>query len=381
MRVLGVDPGLTRCGLGVVDGAPGAAGPGRSRAWSGPTPTPTSPSDWSPSSSALDAGLDRWRPDAVAVERVFSQHNVRTVMGTAQASGVAIAGRRAARPAGRAAHAQRGQGRRHRQRSGRQGPGHGDGDPAAAALRAAQAGRRRRRPGAGDLPPVARHARRAGMPAAVAAAAPMIASVRGAVTSLAPDGAVVEVGGVGLAGAVHARHAGRPARRRHRGAGHLAGRPRGLPDAVRLRRRRRARRCSSCCRPPAASVRGWPRRCSRCTRRTPAPGRGHRGPAGAVPGPRHRAQGRAADRAGAARPARTGRRRGARSSVRAPVPQPAGGSRRSTPRCSGSAGRPARPTRPCSRSRRRPRGDGQRRRARTCRVAAASARLQTLSRG
>ena len=34
--------------------------------------------------------LDRFRPDAVAVERVFSQHNVRTVMGTAQAGAVAI---------------------------------------------------------------------------------------------------------------------------------------------------------------------------------------------------------------------------------------------------------------------------------------------------
>jgi crossover junction endodeoxyribonuclease RuvC len=38
----------------------------------------------------IDAWLDTHRPDAVAVERVFSQHNVRTVMGTAQASAVAI---------------------------------------------------------------------------------------------------------------------------------------------------------------------------------------------------------------------------------------------------------------------------------------------------
>jgi crossover junction endodeoxyribonuclease RuvC len=40
---------------------------------------------------AVTAWLAEHRPDAVAVERVFSQHNVRTVMGTAQASGVAIA--------------------------------------------------------------------------------------------------------------------------------------------------------------------------------------------------------------------------------------------------------------------------------------------------
>jgi crossover junction endodeoxyribonuclease RuvC len=34
--------------------------------------------------------VDRHAPDAVAVERVFSQHNVRTVMGTAQAGAVAV---------------------------------------------------------------------------------------------------------------------------------------------------------------------------------------------------------------------------------------------------------------------------------------------------
>jgi crossover junction endodeoxyribonuclease RuvC len=39
---------------------------------------------------AIEAWLDAYEPDAVAVERVFSQHNVKTVMGTAQASGVAI---------------------------------------------------------------------------------------------------------------------------------------------------------------------------------------------------------------------------------------------------------------------------------------------------
>ena len=40
--------------------------------------------------AAIDACLDAHQPAAVAVERVFSQHNVRTVMGTAQASGVAV---------------------------------------------------------------------------------------------------------------------------------------------------------------------------------------------------------------------------------------------------------------------------------------------------
>jgi crossover junction endodeoxyribonuclease RuvC len=41
-------------------------------------------------SEAIEGWLDQIRPDVVAVERVFSQHNVRTVMGTAQAAGVAV---------------------------------------------------------------------------------------------------------------------------------------------------------------------------------------------------------------------------------------------------------------------------------------------------
>jgi crossover junction endodeoxyribonuclease RuvC len=90
MRVLGVDPGLTRCGLGVIDGVPGrspalvAAGVLRTSAGD----------DIAARLLALETGIDGWlatyRPDAVAVERVFSQHNVRTVMGTAQAGAVAI---------------------------------------------------------------------------------------------------------------------------------------------------------------------------------------------------------------------------------------------------------------------------------------------------
>lgn len=89
MRVLGVDPGLTRCGLGVVEGRPGRAtlvAVGVVR---------TFPSDGlGPRLVALEVEVEAWldahRPDAVAVERVFAQHNVRTVMGTAQAGAVAI---------------------------------------------------------------------------------------------------------------------------------------------------------------------------------------------------------------------------------------------------------------------------------------------------
>ena len=89
MRVLGVDPGLTRCGLGVVEGAPGRA----TLVDVGVVRTPAS-QDLGLRLVALERAfelwLDRHRPDAVAVERVFAQHNVRTVMGTAQAGAVAV---------------------------------------------------------------------------------------------------------------------------------------------------------------------------------------------------------------------------------------------------------------------------------------------------
>lgn len=39
---------------------------------------------------ALSSWLDTWKPDVIAVERVFSQLNVKTAMSTAQAAGVAL---------------------------------------------------------------------------------------------------------------------------------------------------------------------------------------------------------------------------------------------------------------------------------------------------
>jgi crossover junction endodeoxyribonuclease RuvC len=90
VRVLGVDPGLTRCGVGVVDGAPGrplslvAVGVVRT------SPDAPVAQRLHQVEVALLEWVERTSPDAVAVERVFSQHNVRTVMGTAQASAVAM---------------------------------------------------------------------------------------------------------------------------------------------------------------------------------------------------------------------------------------------------------------------------------------------------
>jgi len=88
VRVMGVDPGLTRCGFGIVD-----TGRGREVAAVAVDVIRTPPEMDLPSrllciSTAAEEWLDRFEPEVVAVERVFSQHNVRTAMGTAQAGGV-----------------------------------------------------------------------------------------------------------------------------------------------------------------------------------------------------------------------------------------------------------------------------------------------------
>ncbi|MGI8888649.1 MAG: crossover junction endodeoxyribonuclease RuvC [Nocardioidaceae bacterium] len=90
MRVLGVDPGLTRCGLGVVEGALGK--PLNAVAVDVIRTASNAPlgDRLVVIESRLEEWIDRFQPDAVAVERVFAQHNTRTVMGTAQVSGVAI---------------------------------------------------------------------------------------------------------------------------------------------------------------------------------------------------------------------------------------------------------------------------------------------------
>lgn len=90
MRVLGVDPGLTRCGVGVVEGV---AGRPLTMRGVGVVRTPAD-AELGLRLVAIEQGIEQWldeyEPEVVAVERVFSQHNVRTVMGTAQASAVAM---------------------------------------------------------------------------------------------------------------------------------------------------------------------------------------------------------------------------------------------------------------------------------------------------
>ncbi|QFG27632.1 crossover junction endodeoxyribonuclease RuvC [Actinomadura sp. WMMB 499] len=90
MRVMGVDPGLTRCGVGVVEGAPGR----RLRLLHVSVVRTAADEDHALRLLGIERGIealmDELDPEAVAVERVFSQHNVRTVMGTAQAAGIAM---------------------------------------------------------------------------------------------------------------------------------------------------------------------------------------------------------------------------------------------------------------------------------------------------
>ncbi|MBM6399722.1 crossover junction endodeoxyribonuclease RuvC [Phycicoccus sonneratiae] len=89
MRVLGVDPGLTRCGLGVVDGRPGRA----TMVAVGVVRTPSSADPGERLlyvETELGGWLDRFAPEVVAVERVFADVNVASVMTTAHATAVAL---------------------------------------------------------------------------------------------------------------------------------------------------------------------------------------------------------------------------------------------------------------------------------------------------
>ena len=90
MLVLGVDPGLTRCGVAVVEGAPGRPVTAHFVGAVGTDPEVALEHRLGRIADEIEQLIARHRPDAVAVERVFSQHNVRTVMATAQASAVAI---------------------------------------------------------------------------------------------------------------------------------------------------------------------------------------------------------------------------------------------------------------------------------------------------
>lgn len=89
MRVIGIDPGLTRCGLAAVE----VDSSRKVRLLD--VRICRTPTDAELGvrlrgvEVAIEAIIAQFNPESLAVERVFSQHNVRTVMGTAQAAGVA----------------------------------------------------------------------------------------------------------------------------------------------------------------------------------------------------------------------------------------------------------------------------------------------------
>ena len=87
---MGVDPGLTRCGVGVVEGVVGRP---PTLVDCGVVRTPAD-LDHARRLLIIEQGLEEWleaaRPEAVAVERVFAQHNLHSVTGTAQAAGIAM---------------------------------------------------------------------------------------------------------------------------------------------------------------------------------------------------------------------------------------------------------------------------------------------------
>jgi crossover junction endodeoxyribonuclease RuvC len=90
-RVLGVDPGLTRCGYAVLDARSARAIHAVSLGVIRTSPSDALPDRLAALQAELVALLDEFRPHSVAVEQVFFQVNVRTAMSVGQASGLALA--------------------------------------------------------------------------------------------------------------------------------------------------------------------------------------------------------------------------------------------------------------------------------------------------
>ena len=88
--VLGIDPGLSRCGYGVIRLTAAKA---RAHAIGVITTPPSlsTPQRLAMLQSELVGLVEEFQPDVVAIERVFFQVNVRTAIGVAQAAGLAMA--------------------------------------------------------------------------------------------------------------------------------------------------------------------------------------------------------------------------------------------------------------------------------------------------
>ena len=89
-RILGVDPGLTRCGVGVIDLSKSRK---TTLVYVGviqSLKTAELDTRIGAIGTELETLISKFKPDVIAIERVFSQQNLSSVMGTAQVAGVAI---------------------------------------------------------------------------------------------------------------------------------------------------------------------------------------------------------------------------------------------------------------------------------------------------
>ena len=93
MFVLGIDPGLTRCGYGLVEGSFDGLESFRAIKAGVVETDPATPVEKRLSQLLVELRdlMDETKPDAVVVERVFYQRNAKTAIPVAQASGVAVA--------------------------------------------------------------------------------------------------------------------------------------------------------------------------------------------------------------------------------------------------------------------------------------------------
>ncbi len=90
MFVLGIDPGLSRCGYGVLEQV-GRKAEAVAIGVIRTPPTAATADRLAAVHKEFQGLIDEHRPDVVAIERVFFQVNARTAMGVAQVSGLAMA--------------------------------------------------------------------------------------------------------------------------------------------------------------------------------------------------------------------------------------------------------------------------------------------------
>lgn len=91
MFVLGIDPGLSRCGYAVVEPAPRGRGRAIAMGVLRTSPDEETPIRLGQLHTDFCELLDEFEPAVVSVERIFFQNNIRTAVGVAQASGLALA--------------------------------------------------------------------------------------------------------------------------------------------------------------------------------------------------------------------------------------------------------------------------------------------------